>query len=42
VSRDPRLYLDDMLDSARKAREYTRGLTLEQLRANGLVLTPWC
>lgn len=37
MSRDPRLYLDDILDSAHKALAYTQDVTPEQFRANSLV-----
>jgi uncharacterized protein with HEPN domain len=37
VSRDPRLYLDDMLDSTRTVLDYTRGLTFDQFAASRLV-----
>lgn len=37
MSRDPRLYLDDMLDSCRKALTYTRGMTFDQFAADGVV-----
>jgi uncharacterized protein with HEPN domain len=35
VSRDYRLYLDDILDSAHKALTYTQGLTFEQFVSIG-------
>jgi len=37
VSRDYRLYLDDMLESARKILSYTQGMGLDQFKASELV-----
>lgn len=37
VSRDYRLYLDDMLDACQRALRYAHGLTLDQLAADDLV-----
>jgi uncharacterized protein with HEPN domain len=37
VSRDFRLYLDDMLDAARQVLVYTRTMTCDQFRTNRLV-----
>jgi len=34
VSRDPRLYLEDMRDCCRKVVRYTAGMTLEHLAAD--------
>jgi len=34
VSRDPRLYLEDMRDCCRKVMRYTEGMTKEQLAAD--------
>jgi len=34
VSRDPRLYLEDMRDCCRKVMRYTEGMTKEQLMAD--------
>lgn len=34
MSRDPRLYLEDMRDSCRKVLRYTEGMTKEQLVAD--------
>ena len=32
--RDPRVYLDDILDAARKAQEFSAGLSFEQFEAD--------
>lgn len=37
MSRDPRLYLDDMLDCARRILEYTRGIDFASFRTHGMV-----
>lgn len=37
VSRDPRLYLEDILDCARRILEYTRGIDLAAFRTHGMV-----
>jgi len=34
MSRDPRLYLEDMLESGNKVLRYTRGMTFEEFLAN--------
>ena len=34
MSRDPRLYLEDMRDCCRKVLRYTEGMTMEQLTAD--------
>lgn len=36
MSRDPKLFLQDLLDSASKVSSYTHGLTQEEFEANGM------
>ena len=36
MSRDPRLFLQDILDSAAKVAAYTRGMTQEAFECNGM------
>ncbi len=36
--RDHKLYLDDILEAAKKIKKYTEGLSIEQLKKNTLVL----
>lgn len=36
--RDYRLYLEDILEAAKRIKKYTKGLTLEKLKKNTLVL----
>ena len=36
--RDPRLYIDDILEATRKIEKYVKGLTFEELKENSLVV----
>lgn len=36
--RDPRLYIDDILEAIKKIEKYTKGLTSEELEENSLVV----
>lgn len=36
--RDPRLYIDDILEAIKKIEKYAKGLTFEELKENDLVV----
>lgn len=36
--RDPRLYIDDILEAIKKIEKYAKGLTFEELKENDLVI----
>lgn len=38
MARDPKLYLDDILDAIAKIEEYTAGLTKDAFEANGMAV----